>query len=934
MLGSYKVSFTAISLLMSFFTIQSVKAQHVTVDSIKMEVKESKIDNQLLSNIIKIVNNSKDEFSGTLKFNSNTDIKLLSQNDRNVSIIPGDSSFFSFKLVVDNNTFAGLKDYKYSLLDMSGKEILVKDMNFEIEVREHINLNVDDTPLIILNSEDSVRVNVTVNNLGNLTEDVILVFNVPEIRNFPQFTEMKVSVEPMTRRTYTYSFIPSNNLLQKTQFSVHVTGMKGREKKLFGSRSITVQSVSSSRRFSDISSHQTVFPSLGSYDNALSLNYSQYSNSLYMMQLQGGGHYNLPAGYLQLKGNLYKYNSMETPVATNTSLMYKLHENEFTIGNLSERMELPLFGRGASMKFSDTKKNGTVTFGAIDQNYNLFGSQPWFKDYYSFYAKGEIGGDSYHNGTLASYLYQRNPYEGADYHVGSLQLNRSLGQSWNIDISVHGSMGKYDKIEDEKYTGAAEFRYSGSVSEKMLLNGSGYYSDPYFPGSRKGSTNFSQSISYRINNEISLNASVGYNKTEPKSYTHNYNYRSQNNNANLYMSLPKIMRLSSSIYYRFHEEESSVYLNGYEGETNALPTNMESNRIGWQWRWQRARSKHSLLGTLEGGVYTNKLIKGNNFQAKTSLNYSYDWLNMDISYQKGAYYLYENVMSVRADKDFFRFTASASVNKDISKNLKITSGFNFTRDLNQGNVPSVSLSANWVLKDNISLFANGYWYRYSYINNKNIFNSQVGLSYTFGKSQPISGKKSRVSARIYYDYNANDKYDEDDEPAEGYLIGINNEVFISDKEGKVKYSNVLFGEYSVNPLRAGRWFFNSKDFEVNSYRKTLNIPLKQSGTLQGNIRYVAGELSMDINERYEGLRFTITNEKRGFTRTVVTDGRGSFITFLPNGVYTIQLNKNTLPENTDCENYQQVFQIEAGKITGLDEFEIKIKERKINIKRF
>ena len=145
---------------------------------------------------------------------------------------------------------------------------------------------------------------------------------------------------------------------------------------------------------------------------------------------------------------------------------------------------------------------------------------------------------------------------------------------------------------------------------------------------------------------------------------------------------------------------------------------------------------------------------------------------------------------------------------------------------------------------------------------------------------------------------------------------------------------MLFGEYSVNPLRAGRWFFNSKDFEVNSYRKTLNIPLKQSGTLQGNIRYVAGELSMDINERYEGLRFTITNEKRGFTRTVVTDGRGSFITFLPNGVYTIQLNKNTLPENTDCENYQQVFQIEAGKITGLDEFEIKIKERKINIKRF
>ena len=61
-------------------------------------------------------------------------------------------------------------------------------------------------------------------------------------------------------------------------------------------------------------------------------------------------------GYLHLKGNIYKYNSQHTPIITNTSLMYKLYENEFTIGNVNEPTELPLFGRGAKAIFSNKEK--------------------------------------------------------------------------------------------------------------------------------------------------------------------------------------------------------------------------------------------------------------------------------------------------------------------------------------------------------------------------------------------------------------------------------------------------------------------------------------------------------------------------------------------------------------------------------------------------
>ena len=91
---------------------------------------------------------------------------------------------------------------------------------------------------------------------------------------------------------------------------------------------------------------------------------------------------------------------------------------------------------------------------------------------------------------------------------------------------------------------------------------------------------------------------------------------------------------------------------------------------------------------------------------------------------------------------------------------------------------------------------------------------------------------------------------------------------------------------------------------------------------------------MSTSQKLESLRFTISNSDNSINRTVVSDSNGNILTFLPNGVYTIQLSKNSLPEHTDSVNPQQIFQIEAGKVTMLDDFEIIVKERKINIKRF
>lgn len=229
---------------------------------------------------------------------------------------------------------------------------------------------------------------------------------------------------------------------------------------------------------------------------------------------------------------------------------------------------------------------------------------------------------------------------------------------------------------------------------------------------------------------------------------------------------------------------------------------------------------------------------------------------------------------------------------------------------------------------------NSYWYRYMFVNKIDTYNIQVGVTYTFNNFQQNSGKKSRVVAQVYYDHNANNRFDDGDEPAENYLISLNRKVFIADKEGRIRYSNVPFGDVVLKSVSDGSWTFDEKKIEVNKFKTKIDIPLKQSGTLQGSVKYLVSEFSMSTTQRLEGFRFTISNNDNSIKRTVVSDNKGNILTFLPNGIYTIQLSKSTLPEHTDCVNSQQIFQIEAGKLTKLDDFEIVVKERKINIKRF
>ena len=74
-------------------------------------------------------------------------------------------------------------------------------------------------------------------------------------------------------------------------------------------------------------------------------------------------------------------------------------------------------------------------------------------------------------------------------------------------------------------SGSAEFS-TGAICFQTDPNGSGYYSDAYFPGVERERSP-AQGVSTKLSNDIYIGRSVGYNRTAPKSYAYDYTYRSE-----------------------------------------------------------------------------------------------------------------------------------------------------------------------------------------------------------------------------------------------------------------------------------------------------------------------------------------------------------------------------------------------------------------------
>lgn len=920
------------------FFAYNCMAQHT--DGIQLEatseMNEAKPD--LLDVTLSVKNTESQTFTGKIIINVPQGMRSISGTSIDLELKPGEQLFIPAKIWIHKEAEAGTNILSFSIVNMRNEVLASKNMERHVEENNQLKMYTDLSMIYLSNPNDSLRIKTQVSNLGNREQNVTIVVKIPELVGETNFFELKGNIQVQRDSTFVFTFMPNRRLLQLQQFNIQIAGLRGTEKELFGNLNIVVQNVASSQQF--VHSQNTVWSNFRQ-KNTVTASYRQIGKDTGIAQLQGAADIDLPAGYLSLRGIAYKSSNEDQYVLNNTSLSYTLNNNQLVVGNLSKPFEMSLLGRGLSLLTSDSKKDKSMEIGFIDQQFNLIQQHGFLKNGYGLYARGVLGGSNYSKNFAATYLFREDPFEAVKHQVVSGEMTREFSPQWRMNAKIHTALSSYDELSRNKTSYALETQYNGILGAYKLF-GNYFVSSSFFPGNRRGVTQIQQSINREIGETGSLTASYFYSRFAPKSPVYFMQTKSANSRAELMYRWKPFQELGMSIGYQFQNEVSSNYNGIVDLEASFLPK-LYAHRLTEHFNWTSENMLHFIHLEFENGLARYPLQKGMAFQGKVQANYSFKAFNSSISYQKGSYYLSEYLSYYRTSPgdSFYRLMASASFQKQfLAEKLALNTGISYMDDPMIGNTPSFFFNTSYTPNQIWQCYLNTSWYKYdtdrtfAYAYPNQLLTIEAGIRFNFDRRTPSAGKKSKVNARVFYDKNANNIWDEGDELAADYMTILNNTSFKTDSAGQLFYRSVPFGDYPIQTLVQKGWYPAMNSFSVSAYRTNIDIPLHQNGSVNGSVKYEYDEKRvLDFEPKQGGIVLHILQNGKIIQKTATTE-EGQFTAFLPTGTYQIMLAENSLSENTFCENPVSEVHIESGKMTRLPAFIIQVKQKTIQIKRF
>lgn len=884
--------------------------------------------NKFISSVVKILNNDTIAFSGNVELIMPEHIRSLVVYPLEINVPAKDSIFIPMRFIPLKDVVAGDKEIQFILYNQKQEELKRCVAILQVEEKISLAMQIENRNIFITNPNDSVRIQTLVSNNGNTEEDVTVVFNIPMLNKGTNFIEYKARISPGQQHSFTFNFLAHPSLLEHKEFNVSVAAFRGSEmsKELFANGSAVCQYIANNRHYAKIHTDLAFYQQ---QNNTLSLSHRRTLSSIGTTQLMGKGNLDLAAGYLSAAGTIYNYGFSSNIVGTNTYLSYHLKDNIFTIGNIYETSDVVLSGRGVKMELGNGTK-ASVRMGIIDQNYNIFSSLPLLSNTFSVYSLG-----SYQIGVFeklgTSLIYQYDDLERTNNIIAGGEITYKHYKQWHVKAKLSTAVSHATELDLTKPSALAEVNYFGR-NDKFDWSGNYFYSSPYFPGYRRGMLYLNQSFSQKLNSGHSFRTSGYYSGYKPRSMTLSNYPESYHSNVDFTWYFPAVKNLYTSL----------AYLNRYEGSTSYTQTDalvsLYANQIKSNFRWNKPGISHTFGISLEGGAVKYPIQNNFTGQFRSGLNYSYNWININASYQYGSFYLSDYFQSQRFNKTFRRYLLTMSVNRSFLENkLILNAGGNINSDLTTKFTPSAFLNARYRHTKSFSLFTNASWVNYRFIlaPPQHTLNIEAGLTWSFPDRKVSSGLKSKLTAYLFLDHNQDGQFGTNEIPAKDFKVVMDKTAFITNEQGEITYKHVPFGKYKISRISERGWFSSIDSIEVNKFNTKIAIPLRQAGSVTGKINYIFdARLSVEVKAQRGGVAFVITNDAGTLTQRVVADDDGSIAAFLPAGNYTVELQTKTLHADMACKNPIQNFEITAGKITKLKPFDVEIRKKNINIKQF
>lgn len=884
----------------------------------------------LLSLIVVVKNTTEKQISGRINFTSAKGFRNLNADNLAVKLDPDEVRHIPVKFIIGENVPAGTSTFVCKLTTVSGTILAEQSTTHTINKDNTLTISPIENTIYRLSNNQPIAVKVKVSNKGNIPQEITLVCKFPDPTNSNLFIEQNATIAVKKDSVFTFTYLPSKLLAKQSTYTVQISGFRNPDKEIFGNTSVEIQNISSTQQYQAVDFTNFTQETA----NELTSSYRRLGGNVDFYQIKGSGGVNIPSGYLFMRGNVSLSDSQQTPLVTNTNLVYRQQGNEFTVGNINKLFEMIFVGRGAEYSHTFDKKQ-KIEVGFIDQNYNLLEENSWLKYGYGFYANAMLNPENSRKNVTANYLFRYDPFEKAKHNIVGTTLNYEFNHDWNINTKLNGGISSYESNTTTKTSFAAESNYIGKV-KNINLSGNYFFSTDYYPGNRRGNIQLQQSLATDFNNH-NLHVNATYANFAPKYYSFETTQESANTRLEVGNRFPKFKDFTYNLSYQYQSEQSNNFSTLLGNTATNGTQKMGAHRLVQQLLWVNNLSRQSAILGLETGSVRYPTVKDNQYQMKLIGNYSYKNFNINSIYQVGSYYLSEYIFSSlnNAITNYQKLSVSLFYNSNFFDNkLNFNSGLTYIDDIIYGKSPSVFMNTRYTGKT-FSTFLNSSWYNYSIggLSNNNI-TFELGVTIKLQNTILNPDKKGTIKVMAYYDSNNNNRFDSNENRAINYTININTIALQTDGNGTASYKKIPYGTYYLKQLTQDGWFYEDAAFNVDRHTYNLAIPLHQSGKMEGKVTFnYNSEKALDFERRGYGIIFNVMQNNK-LVQKIQTNDNGNFTLFLPTGNYSVVIDEKSLPSNTYCTVKNQEAELKPGKIVVLPTFIISVKEKKINTKKF
>ena len=807
------------------------------------------------------------------------------------------------------------------------------DAIIKIEHASQIYTTIVESEKYIRSPSEVIEVKLQCSNIGNAGETVHFNIINQFIGEKGKVSSVNYYIPAFSDTSITLRYFLPELLFTQNNIQLHVIGEFANNNNIFSSHLFNVFNINSKKIYSDQENFTTI-----STTNAVGVFVRDAGSENKYYEVTADVNNQLKSGDLHyhVDGFVNPKNNGSNPFMLMNSYINYTGNNglSFKAGDIYRSLEMPLAGRGINVKYSDNDKK-QYEIGYINGNDNIVGD---FK----------LGGFTPYNSLFGSYtnkisestqlksqvIEYFDPFNHANSTLfgGSLDWNKKRKHYFSLGLyNSFTSNAAYDSVK-QKLGGAAVSFSANSFFKKWQFLSNNYLSSNSYAGLQKGAVNLEEKINYTIKNNF--NVWVRYHQF---SYSPNY--------LSIYASFLNLSyhmeTVEAGIERRFGRTALTVKpyyyteSNTYNAAGVVYPQSISSKRINVLFNYSTLNHQFFSISTDVGASTSNNIAYQQFTSWKIAANYQYKRFAVNAYLQDGPFYPTELNVFAATGKKYQLFTIGPSFNGAVFHRrlmLNVSDFISYDNSYQKWS-NNISLHGSYKLPHSMSLEMNYYQMRSDLLQNNSFVNSRIdiGLVKKLGTQKTRKGDKGSLELLVYLDLNGNDHYDTGEPLSVNAIVRINSEIFTTDLMGKVVYSNIPGGDYTISVMQSAGYVGENASVFVNG-KTYLQIPLHKMAMLKGSILLQKQEFSYETDESINNIRIIATDSK-GKNYTALTNDQGEFVMYLPENDYEMHINTASLPAQYELMDVSKNVKVTNGYNNPVI-FKVLVKKRQINIKKF